>query len=107
MYFSLETLREKIKRLLIETKYPLSVEEIALSLSLDPRDKDLVYEHLKHIAKTIRRESQGKLVLYMLPPKCRNCGYIFKNLDKPRKPSKCPKCRSQRIDSPKFIIEEV
>ena len=107
MYFSLETLREKIKRLLTETTYPLSVEEIAFSLGLDPRNKDAIYEHLKHIAKTIRRESQGQLVLYMLPPKCRNCGYVFKKLDKPRKPSKCPKCKSQRIDPPRFIIEKV
>lgn len=103
----METLRERIKKLLIETDFPLSVDEIAFNLGLDPKNKNIVYEHLKHIAKTIKRESRGELMLYMIPPKCRNCGYIFKSLSKPKKPSKCPKCYSQRIDSPKFIIERV
>ncbi len=89
----------------MSAKTPLSAQEIALELGLDPRHGEkLVYEHLKHIAKTIRRQSKGKLSLYMIPPRCRNCGYVFRDLDKPRKPSKCPRCKSQRIDQPLFKI---
>ena len=102
----METLREKIKDLLMKTKEPLTVDEIALELGVERENVKDIYEHLRHVAKTIRRESKGKLLLYMLPPRCRNCGYVFKSLDKPRKPSKCPKCGSQRIDPPKFIISE-
>mgnify|MGYP000250470787 CR=1 FL=1 len=102
----METLRERIKNLLMKTKEPLTVDEIALRLGVDRENIKDIYEHLRHVAKTIRRESSGKLVLYMLPPMCRNCGYVFKNLNKPRKPSKCPKCGSQRIDPPRFIISE-
>lgn len=102
-----ETSRERITRLLIETTTPLSAREIALELGLDPRTGErIVYEHLSHIAKTIRRQSGGKLALYMIPPRCRNCGYVFKDLSKPRKPSRCPKCKSERIDPPRFKIFE-
>ncbi len=102
----METLREKIKNLLIKTHKPLTVDEIASELDVEKIDVKIIYEHLRHVAKTIRRESKGSLMLYMLPPKCRNCGYVFKNLSKPKKPSKCPRCGSQRIDPPKFIIME-
>ena len=99
------TLREKIMKLLSETKEPLSVDEICYILNLPLSERDRVYESLIHIAKTIRRQSKGKKQLLMVPPQCRNCGFIFKNLNKPKKPSKCPKCKSQRIDPPKFIIK--
>jgi len=102
-----ETTRERIIRLLMESKTPLSARDIALELGLDPKlGERMVYEHLLHIAKTIRRQSGGRLALYMMPPKCRNCGYVFKNLDKPRKPSRCPRCKSERIDPPLFKIFE-
>jgi len=99
-----ETLREKIMRLLSETRDPLSVDEICYLLGLSLNERDRVYESLSHIAKTIKRQSKGRKQLLMLPPQCRSCGYIFKELSKPKKPSKCPKCKSQRINPPRFII---
>ncbi len=103
---TMETLRERIKKLLIATSTPLTIEEIANELGVERERVKDIYSHLTHIAKTVRRESRGRLILYMVPPICRNCGYVFKNLNKPRKPSKCPKCGSQRIEPPRFIIKE-
>ena len=101
------TIREKILRILLETKEPLDAYTIAIEVGLNPSTGEKeVYEHLIHIAKTIRRQSKGKLMLYMIPPRCRNCGYVFKDLRKPRKPSRCPRCKSQRIDPPLFKIME-
>ena len=100
------TIREKIVRLLMETQRPLTASEIASILGLPVGSEREVYEHLSHIAKTVRRKSGGRLALYMVPPQCRKCGYVFKDLDKPRKPSKCPRCNSQWIDPPKFYIAE-
>ena len=102
-----ETTRERILRLLLESRKPLSAAEIATLLGLDPvhAEKE-IYSHLKHIAKTLRRRYGGRYTLYMVPPRCRNCGYIFKDLSEPRRPSKCPRCRSQRIEPPRFYIEE-
>ncbi len=98
------TLRERIKHLLLESREPLSADEIARILGLGPRDKKLVYEALSHIAKTIRRESGGHLQLYMIPPQCLRCGYVFRDLKKPRRPSRCPRCKSERISPPRFFI---
>ena len=101
-----ETLREKIIRILREHSEPLSASEIAAMLGLPPGSEREVYEHLRHVAKTVWRSSGGRQALYMIPPQCRNCGYVFKDLDKPRKPSKCPRCGSQRIEPPRFYIAE-
>ncbi|MCD6196263.1 MAG: transcriptional regulator [Staphylothermus sp.] len=98
------TLREKIMKLLMESREPLSVDEIAAILGLSPRDKYLVYDALTHIAKTIKRRSGGRLELVMIPPTCKKCGYVFKDLKKPRKPSRCPRCKSERINPPLFKI---
>jgi len=99
-----QSTRERIVEILRRTQRPLRVEEIAMILGLEPSRKREIYEHLTHIAKTIRRQSSGKEVLIMELPKCRDCGFIFKNLKKPKEPSRCPKCKSERIDPPRFKI---
>jgi len=90
--------------LLKSSRIPLTAEDIIASLGLKdlkPRD---IYEHLRHIAKTVKAQSHGKEILVMIPPSCRKCGYTFKELDKPKKPSKCPRCKSERISPPAFKI---
>ncbi len=99
-----ETYRERIARLLKEAGRPLTAEEIAVELGLTPRE---VYEHLKHVAKSVYSRSGGTEALLMEPPRCRKCGYVFKDLDSPRKPSRCPKCRSEWISSPRFLVARV
>lgn len=99
------TTRERIEDLLKRAGRPLTAEEIISLLSLDITSRE-VYEHIAHIAKSIRARSGGKLVLLMEPPYCRKCGYVFKELDKPKKPSRCPKCKSEWIAPPRFIISE-
>lgn len=102
-----ETIREKITRILRESETPLSAREIAVLVGLPLANGErVVYEHLKHIAKTVWRTSHGKESLFMIPPKCIECGYVFKDLREPRKPSKCPRCKSQRIEPPRFKIME-
>lgn len=97
-----ETVRERIARILRENLEPLTAEDIITLLgSTDLKPKD-VYEHLKHIAKSVRAKSHD--VLVMVPPSCRSCGFTFTNLDKPKKPTKCPKCKSERITPPAFKI---
>ena len=62
-----------------------------------------ILEHLPHIAKSIKPERE----LVMLPAQCRKCEFIFKERqDKNifKKPSKCPKCNSERILAPVYKI---
>ena len=105
MSYEEDTLRRRIMKLLEECNTPLTVEQIVLLLDVDLNPSE-IYEHLRHIAKTIRRISGGRKVLVMRPPVCRKCGYVFKDLDRPRKPSKCPKCHSEWIVPPAFKIIE-
>ncbi|MCC6043182.1 MAG: transcriptional regulator [Candidatus Verstraetearchaeota archaeon] len=97
-----ETTREKIIKILRESPQPLTAEDIIAALGAEDLEPKDVYEHLKHVAKTVRR--RGDEVLVMLPPTCRFCGFTFKDLDKPKKPSKCPKCKGERISPPAFKI---
>jgi predicted Zn-ribbon and HTH transcriptional regulator len=98
------SLRERIAKFLESTEEPLTAEAIAQIFGIDVKD---IYIHLTHIAKSVHRLSNGKKKLLMIPPRCKKCGYIFKDLDKPKKPSRCPRCKSEWIESPKFIIKEL
>lgn len=92
-----ETRREKILRLLKETETPLSTDQISLLLEIDRKD---VYEDLVHIARSLHK---SRWQLIMFPPRCLKCGYVFSS-DKPKKPSKCPKCRGERVSDPLFKV---
>ena len=100
------TLRERIMKVLEDSHSFLTVDEIKVLVGEELSNSE-IYEHLRHIAKSIRRSSGGKKVLLMKPPTCRKCGYVFKDLSKPRKPSKCPRCRSEWIEPPAFKIAGV
>jgi predicted Zn-ribbon and HTH transcriptional regulator len=86
--------------MLNETDSPLSAKEIALELGLD--NEKMIYDELKHVAKSVKRMG---LTLYIQPAYCKKCGYVFKDA-KIKKPSKCPKCKSQWIEPPRFIIRK-
>ncbi len=90
--------RGRIIDLLHLAKRPLTAKEISVSLDIK---EPTVARDLVHIAKTIRG---GGETLMMAPASCLSCGYVF---DSPRTtaPSKCPKCRSLRIQPPAFAIE--
>jgi hypothetical protein len=62
-----------------------------------------VYEHVKHVAKSLENADEQFLVA---PPECRDCG--FDGFDDPLNyPSRCPECKCERIAEPRFVIEPV
>ncbi len=98
----METIRERIMRLFIENIGRFyTVNDIIAILALDLKPFE-VYRHIEHIAKSIKRKTNGKIEIAMQPPRCRKCGYLFTDLKKPRKPSRCPKCKSEWIEPPAF-----
>lgn len=99
----MSTRREKIVELLSAAREPMDVRQIAVALGADPREADSMYDDLAHVARSLRGSSR---VLLMQPPTCRACGYVFRDLERPKRPSKCPKCRGERISPPRFIIVE-
>lgn len=101
-----ETIREKIICILRESDKPLSVDDLILILNLNPREKTKLYDHIMHAAKTMKAKTNGKEEIVMIPPRCLKCGYIFKKLEKARKPSRCPKCKNENIGPPLFLIRK-
>ena len=95
-----ETVRKRMIQLLIETRKPLSAKEIAFELGIE--DERLVYDELEHVAKSLKRMG---LKLYVQPPYCKKCGYVFKK-SLLKKPSKCPRCKSQWIEPSKFLVRD-
>ena len=81
----------------------LSEEELnALELSkrLRIREKE-VYEHLEHIRRS--QTAKGKK-LCVTPARCLECGYTFESRGKLAKPGRCPRCRGEHIQDPKYRI---
>lgn len=92
------TRRQRIIKLLEERDY--SISELALLLEMRGKGaKRTILDDLKAISKTLKRE--GK-VLLIQPARCRNCGFTFK--PEVKLPSKCPRCKSEWIDEPRFMI---
>lgn len=90
------TIRQQIIDMLQQGVY----DARELSQALGIREK-MVYEHMPHIGRSV--VSQGK-TLEIVPSNCTVCGFTFKDRKRPSRPSRCPKCRSERIESPKFTI---
>lgn len=74
----------------------LTPREISVEAGLSEKQ---VYEELDHIRKSA--QSKG-MELVTVPARCRKCGFIFKKREKTTKPGKCPVCRGQFIESPRF-----
>lgn len=94
------SVREKMVLLLRYSEKPLTAKEIKLVLGIE-KEKE-VYEHLYHIAKSSKHKNY-QLIVYL--PYCRDCNYAF-NLEMPKKPSRCPRCKSENIEPPKFLIRD-
>jgi predicted Zn-ribbon and HTH transcriptional regulator len=98
----MKTFREQIMTLLEQKEWDVR----ALSERLSIREKE-VYAHIPHIVRSV--EAAGKK-LVITGPECLNCGFIFEGRKKDRekigKPSRCPKCKGERITPPRFAIRD-
>ena len=95
------TRREEIARILEEAEHPITAEE--LCQILDVRSRSVIYEDITHIAKSIK--ARGKELL-VRPAVCGKCQYEFYARKTAKAPSRCPKCKSQWIIAPAFIIRD-
>ena len=93
------TRREEIAALLEKSESPLTAQDLCDMLDIGSRED--VYEDIEHIAKTVR--AQGKRVL-IKPSRCGKCGHVFANRTIAKRPSKCPKCKSEWISLPGYLI---
>lgn len=91
----METTRQRLADRLREA--PATASELGESLSLPT---PAVYEHLEHVSRSVDDDE----TFLVAPPTCRDCG--FDGFDDPlNHPSRCPECKSERIEEPAFLIE--
>ncbi len=62
----------------------------------------VISNDIEHIKKSISH--RGKLMFK--PAECINCGFVFKEREKIKSPSRCPKCKSERIKESIFMLVE-
>jgi len=64
---------------------------------------DSVYAHIGHVSRSVEGDDECLLVA---PPECVDCG--FSGFDEPlSRPSKCPSCKSERIEEPVLRVESI
>ena len=91
-----ETVRSALRQVLRER--PLTAREISARVGISEKE---VSGHLEHVARSLRHSSER---LRVEPAQCLACAFVFKERTRLTKPSKCPVCRSERVDPPRFVI---
>ena len=77
----------------------ITSEELSSIFGLTVKE---VVQELRHISSSIGKRFKVK------PAQCNSCGFVFhERLDKAmlKTPTKCPKCRHERIVKPLFWVE--
>lgn len=57
--------------------------------------------HLEHLARSLPHQG---LVLEVDPARCIACGFAFEARRRFGRPSRCPQCKSERIEPPRFSV---
>jgi transcriptional regulator len=78
---------------------PKTARDLSAEVSLPERE---VVAHLEHLGRSLAR---GDLELCVEPPRCLGCGFAFKKRDRLDRPSRCPRCKSERIELPLFSVK--
>ncbi len=90
------TARQAIAALLRQSA--MTAREISAEAHVSERD---VAGHLEHLARSLSAAGER---LVVEPAACAKCGFVFEARDRTRRPSRCPRCRSERIHSPRFRV---
>jgi hypothetical protein len=90
------TKRQEIFQFLKQADF--SARELSKATSTQEKD---VYEHLKHIEKSAKSKAYEFKVF---PAQCISCEYTFKKRERLTRPGRCPICKKQHIDPPRFQI---
>lgn len=90
------TVRQRIAELLRSAE--LTAQEISKQASVAERE---VAEHLRHLEHTLLQSGER---LRVLSPHCVKCGFVFGEREKHGRPSRCPKCKSERLSKARFTV---
>jgi predicted Zn-ribbon and HTH transcriptional regulator len=94
--FSEQTPRQQMLALLSQGTY--TARELSQTLGIAIKE---VYFHLTHIARSAAGQ---KRKLVTIPCSCLSCGHVFRDRTRLTKPGRCPRCRGERIEDPRFRV---
>jgi transcriptional regulator len=90
------TLRHRIIALLSNRE--MDARELSQELGIKEKE---VYEHLAHVERSV---AAAKSEFILTPSQCLLCGYVFEDRRRLTRPSRCPRCRRSKLQSPSFRI---
>ena len=91
-----QTVRQRILELL--RGGALTAHEISGQARVAERE---VAEHLRHLEHTLSHSDERLLTTV---PQCVKCSFSFEHRERHGRPSRCPRCKSERISPPRFSI---
>ena len=59
-----------------------------------------VIDHLEHLRHSYKK------VFQVEPAECQKCGFIFEMRKKLDTPSRCPRCKNERLSEPRYWVAE-
>lgn len=92
--------RQTVRRRMIDLLQESEMTARDLSQALGIREKE-VYDHLGHIARTVAARG-GRLTV--LPVICLACGWVFEERTRFTRPSRCPRCKESRLETPVYRL---
>lgn len=94
-----ETVRESLRSTLTgDAAY--TARELSERIGVSERD---VMAHLEHLGRGARGHGDR---LVVEPARCGDCGFEFKKRERLSRPSRCPVCKSERVDAPRFRLQQ-
>jgi transcriptional regulator len=71
-----------------------------LSARVGITEKD-VAQHLEHVGRSVRDGGERLTVEHA---RCLGCGFVFKDRERLTRPSRCPRCKAERVQPARFGI---
>lgn len=92
----MDTVRDRICAALRQR--PHTALQISAAVGIAHRE---VIGHLEHLRRSLPHRGEQ---LEVAPARCPACEYVFEDRDKLGRPSRCPECRAQRVQPPRFSV---
>jgi transcriptional regulator len=77
---------------------PKGLDELSRELGVSEK---VLPDVMEKVARSLQRSEQR---LHREPPRCVACGFEFEDRTRARRPSRCPRCSSERLTRPRFWI---
>lgn len=90
------TVREALRRVLMEGLQ--TARELSGRVGVSEKD---IAAHLEHLVRSVKQSGDR---FEIEQAACLDCGFVFKDRSRFTRPSRCPRCKSQQLSTPRFAI---